>query len=82
MTEVSKLKIGAIEDDKPVTITIKVPAAVHRDLIAYAEILSRQIGQPVSHRTYDLRGSWRQIVHFRKHESCVRRATDNAQRVA
>jgi hypothetical protein len=51
MTDVSKLKIGAIDDDKPVTITIKLPAAVHRDLIAYAEILSRQIGQPVGDPT-------------------------------
>jgi hypothetical protein len=43
---VSKLKIGAIEDDKPVTVTIKLPAAVHRDLRAYAEVLKREGGQP------------------------------------
>jgi hypothetical protein len=41
---VSKLKIGTIEDDKPVTMTIKIPAAVHRDLKAYAEVLQRQAG--------------------------------------
>ncbi|HAO39307.1 MAG TPA: hypothetical protein DEA80_08755 [Afipia sp.] len=28
----SKLKISGIEDDKPVTMTIKLPAAIHRDL--------------------------------------------------
>jgi hypothetical protein len=43
----NKLKIGIIEDDKPVTMTIKVPAAVHRDLVTYAEILRREGGQGV-----------------------------------
>ena len=43
----SKLKIGAIEDDKPVTVTIKLPAAVHRDLRAYAEVLKREGGHTI-----------------------------------
>ena len=30
----AKLKLGAIPDDKPVKLTIELPAAVHRDLIA------------------------------------------------
>ena len=47
MTDVSKLKIGAIEDDKPVTMTIKLPAAVHRDLKAYAEVLKREGGHTI-----------------------------------
>jgi hypothetical protein len=38
----AKLKLGAIEDDKPVKLTIELPAAVHRDLIAYAEALARE----------------------------------------
>jgi hypothetical protein len=42
----AKLKIGAIADDKPVKLTIELPAAVHRDLLAYAEILARESGQP------------------------------------
>ena len=46
-TDVSKLKIGAIEDDKPVTMTIKLPAAVHRDLRAYAEVLKRERGHTI-----------------------------------
>jgi len=37
-----KLKIGSIEDDKPVSLTIKLPAMVYRDLTAYAEILKRE----------------------------------------
>ena len=35
----AKLKIGTIEDDKPVTVTIKLPGRLHRDLVAYAEIM-------------------------------------------
>ncbi|MCP3371658.1 DUF2274 domain-containing protein [Bradyrhizobium cajani] len=43
----SKLKIGELPDDKPVKVTAELPAAVHRDLIAYAEVLTRQGGQVV-----------------------------------
>lgn len=43
----AKLKLGAIADDKPVKLTIELPAAVHRDLLAYAEILTRESGQSV-----------------------------------
>jgi hypothetical protein len=41
----AKLKLGATVDDKPVKLTIELPAAVHRDLLAYAEILARESGQ-------------------------------------
>jgi hypothetical protein len=44
----AKLKLGAIADDKPVKLTIEFPAPVHRDLLAYAEILARENGQPIS----------------------------------
>ncbi len=37
----AKLKLEAIEDDRPVKLTIEMPAATHRDLNAYAEILGR-----------------------------------------
>ncbi|MGV7217812.1 DUF2274 domain-containing protein [Bradyrhizobium sp. UFLA05-112] len=43
-----RLKIGAIPDDKPVRIAVELPAGVHRDLILYAEILSRETGQKIS----------------------------------
>lgn len=33
----SKLKLGPIDDDKPVKITVELPASVHRDLLAYAK---------------------------------------------
>ncbi len=40
----AKLRIGAIEDDKPVRITVELTAAVHRDLVAYGEALGRETG--------------------------------------
>ena len=41
-----KLKLGAIDDDKPVKLTLELPAGVHRDLVAYADIISRESSQP------------------------------------
>lgn len=38
------LKLGAISDDRPVRLTIELPAAVHRDLTAYADVLARETG--------------------------------------
>ncbi len=40
-----KLKLGAIEDDKPVKLTVELPAVVHRNLVAYAEAIGREGGQ-------------------------------------
>jgi hypothetical protein len=41
----SKLKLIAIDDDKPVRLTIDLPATVHRDLAAYAEALGQASGK-------------------------------------
>ena len=41
----AKLKLGAIADDKPVKLAIELPAAIHRDLVAYADALGRETGQ-------------------------------------
>ena len=41
----AKLKLGAIEDDKPVKLTVEVSAALHRDLVAYGAVLARETGQ-------------------------------------
>jgi hypothetical protein len=43
----AKLKLSAVEDDRPVRLTVELPAAVHRDLVAYAEVLARQNGQKI-----------------------------------
>lgn len=42
----AKLKLGSIADDKPVKITVELPASLHRDLVKYGEILGRETGQP------------------------------------
>ena len=44
----TKLKLGAIEDDKPVKLTVELPAPVHRDLVAYAKVLTSETGQSVA----------------------------------
>jgi hypothetical protein len=36
----TKLKLTPLEDEKPVKLTITLPAALHRNLIAYAKILA------------------------------------------
>lgn len=35
----TKLKLSAIPDDRPVKVTVQLPGAVGRDLVAYAELL-------------------------------------------
>ena len=41
----AKLKLGPIQDDKPVRLTVELPAALHRDLVAYAEVLAYETTQ-------------------------------------
>ncbi|MBY5867831.1 DUF2274 domain-containing protein [Rhizobium leguminosarum] len=41
----TKLKLSAIPDDKPVKFAIELPAPVFRDLQAYAAILARVTGE-------------------------------------
>ncbi|MCO5062799.1 MAG: DUF2274 domain-containing protein [Rhizobiaceae bacterium] len=43
----TKLKLGPLTDHKPVKVTVELPAPLHRDLIAYAEVLSGETGQPI-----------------------------------
>jgi hypothetical protein len=42
-----KLKLGAIADDKPVKVTLELPAEIHRQLVAYADMLAQETGHPV-----------------------------------
>jgi len=44
----TKLKLGPLVEDKPVKVTVELPGALHRDLIAYAEVLARESGQPTA----------------------------------
>ena len=43
----TKLKLGPIPDERPVKLTIELPAPVHRDLVAYAEALASETGHRV-----------------------------------
>ena len=40
-----KLKLSCVPDEKPVRLTIELPAQIHRDLVAYAEAVQRESGQ-------------------------------------
>ncbi|UFS65323.1 DUF2274 domain-containing protein [Paracoccus denitrificans] len=44
----TKLKLGPIVEDKPVKVTVELPAPLHRDLVAYAEVLAPETGQPAA----------------------------------
>jgi hypothetical protein len=41
----TKLKLGPLADDKPVKLTVELPAAVFQDLRSYAEAIGRESGQ-------------------------------------
>jgi len=43
----AKLKLSALEDDKPKRGTVEFTAPVYRDLLAYSEVLAQQTGIPV-----------------------------------
>lgn len=43
----TKLKIGALPDERPVKVSVELSASVHRDLVAYAAALAQETGQPV-----------------------------------
>ena len=47
----AKLKLTALSDEKPVKVAVELPAPLHRDLLAYAEILAHQSGKPISEPT-------------------------------
>jgi len=44
---VVKLKLGPLVDDKPVRLTVELPAGVHRDLVAYGQVLGAETGHVV-----------------------------------
>jgi len=47
----TKLKLGRITEEKPVKVTIELPAALHGDLVKYAELLAQETGQDISDPT-------------------------------
>ena len=40
----TKLKLGPLADDRPVKLTVELPATVHLDLVAYAAALATETG--------------------------------------
>lgn len=40
----TKLKLGPLADDRPVKLAVELPAAVHRNLVAYAAALAAETG--------------------------------------
>ena len=44
----TKLKIGVLSDERPVKVSVELPASVHRDLLAYAKAVASESGQPIS----------------------------------
>ena len=51
MRRVARLKLQTFLDDEPVKVSLELPASVHRDLVAYAEILERESGQEIKDPT-------------------------------
>ncbi len=41
----AKLRLATIEDDRPVKLSVELPATVHRDLVAYGNVLGHETGQ-------------------------------------
>ena len=44
----TRLKLGPLPDEKTVKLTVELPAQVHRDLMAYAEILAAETRQAIN----------------------------------
>jgi hypothetical protein len=43
----TKLKLASIDDNKPVKLTVTLPAELHRNLAAYADLLAKETGKTV-----------------------------------
>ena len=46
-----KLKLSEILDDKPMKVAVELPAKLHRDLVAYAQVLGAETGSPIADPT-------------------------------
>ena len=43
----AKLKLGQLPDDKPVKVTVELPAQLHRSLVDYGSLLSEPGNPPI-----------------------------------
>lgn len=76
----SKLKLGPLADDKPVKVSLELPAALHRDLVAYAEALARETGQPAADPVRLIAPMLERFIATDRGFSRARRSTANSQR--
>ena len=44
----TKLKLGSTKDDEPVKIILELPGTLHRNPVAYAEMLGRRTRQALT----------------------------------
>ncbi len=44
----TSLKLGRIEEERPVKLMVELPAVVHRDLVRYGEMLARETDAQVA----------------------------------
>jgi hypothetical protein len=47
----AKLKLGRLADEKSVKVSVELPAALHRDLVAYGTALGHESNQSPSIRS-------------------------------
>ncbi len=43
----TKLKLGPLQDERPVKVTVDLPARLHRDLLDYGRLLAESGQQPI-----------------------------------
>jgi hypothetical protein len=41
----TSLKLGRLDEERPVKVTVELPAVIHRDLVSYGEVLARETGE-------------------------------------
>ena len=41
----TSLKLGRLDEERPVKVAVELPAAVHRDLVRYGELLAHETGE-------------------------------------
>lgn len=44
----ARLKLGPVLDEKPVKVTVELPATLHRDLALYANLLGQEQERPIA----------------------------------
>jgi hypothetical protein len=79
---VAKLKLGAIADDKPVKLTVELPAALHRDLVAYGQALARETGQGAVEPVKLVRSMLERFMATDRAFAKLRRATSTSEKAS